>query len=192
MNASVIISIRPEWVQKIFDGEKTLELRKTLPKVKPPFRCYIYCTKARYPHEDFLVAIDQPTAERPFTSSHGYYGGGMVVAEFVCSEISRLDVPFPAYWEEVDQDALKAACLTYGQAHDYLGHRSGYAWHISELKIYEKPKSVWNFLKLPCLRDSVCSLCHYWAFSRQICTRNPMIQRAPQDWCYTAGVYEGD
>lgn len=189
MNASVIISIRPEWVQKIFDGEKTLELRKTMPKVKPPFRCYIYCTKARYPHEDFLVTIDQPISERPFT---GHYGGGMVVAEFICSEISRLDVPFPAYWEEVDQDALKAACLTYGQAHDYLGHRSGYAWHISELKIYAEPKNVLHFLRLPCEKETACNLCSYWVSSMQRCFRSNFIQRAPQDWCYTAGLYEGD
>lgn len=189
MNASVIISIRPEWVQKIFDGEKTLELRKTMPKEKPPFRCYIYCAKARYPHEDFLVTLDQPTAERPFTC---YYGGGMVVAEFVCSEISRLDVPYPAYWKEVDQDALKAACLTYGQAHDYLGHRSGCAWHISELKIYAVPKSVLHFLRLPCEKETACNLCSYWVSGMQRCFRSNFIQRAPQDWCYTAGVYEDD
>jgi len=189
MKKSVIIAIRPEWVQKIFDGEKTLELRKTMPKLAPPFRCYIYCTKSRYPHEDFLVTIDQPTAERPFT---GYYGGGMVVAEFVCSEISRLDVPFPAYWEEVDQDALKSACLTYGQAHDYLAHRSGYAWHISELKIYEKPKSVWTFLRPPCERESDCNLCPYWSAKLKNCMKSPYIHHPPQDWIYTVGPFSDE
>lgn len=44
---SVLISIRPEWCAKIASGEKTVEVRKTRPKMNPPFKCYIYCTKLR-------------------------------------------------------------------------------------------------------------------------------------------------
>ena len=41
---AVLISIRPKWVEKIVSGEKTLEVRKTRPKLETPFKCYIYCT----------------------------------------------------------------------------------------------------------------------------------------------------
>ena len=44
---AVMISIRPEWDEKITSGEKTADVRKTRPKVEPPFKCYIYCTKAK-------------------------------------------------------------------------------------------------------------------------------------------------
>ena len=44
MGKAVLISIRPEWVEKIARGEKTLELRKTEPKLETPFKVYIYCT----------------------------------------------------------------------------------------------------------------------------------------------------
>ena len=40
----IVISIRPEWVEKIFQLRKTWELRKTMPKGACPFTCYIYKT----------------------------------------------------------------------------------------------------------------------------------------------------
>ena len=44
MSKAVLISIRPEWVRKILNGSKTVEIRKTAPKCGVPFKCYIYCT----------------------------------------------------------------------------------------------------------------------------------------------------
>lgn len=41
---SVILSIRPNWCEKIISGKKTIEIRKTKPKIETPFKCYIYCT----------------------------------------------------------------------------------------------------------------------------------------------------
>lgn len=42
MSKAVLISIRPKWCEKIISGEKTIEVRKTRPKMNPPFKCYIY------------------------------------------------------------------------------------------------------------------------------------------------------
>lgn len=44
MSKAVMLSIRPRWVQKIANGKKTIEVRKTKPKLETPFKCYIYCT----------------------------------------------------------------------------------------------------------------------------------------------------
>lgn len=33
MNKAVMLSIRPEWVERILNGEKTLEVRKSRPKL---------------------------------------------------------------------------------------------------------------------------------------------------------------
>lgn len=41
----VLISIQPKWVEKIASGEKTIEVRKTRPKIDTPFKVYIYATK---------------------------------------------------------------------------------------------------------------------------------------------------
>ena len=42
---AILISIQPRWVAKILNGEKTLEIRKTMPKCDLPIDVYIYCTK---------------------------------------------------------------------------------------------------------------------------------------------------
>ena len=59
---AVLISINPEWCAKIASGEKTIEVRKTRPKMNPPFKCYIYKC-----------------------------GNGKVIGEFVCDEIISID-----------------------------------------------------------------------------------------------------
>ena len=41
---SVLISIQPKWVEKIASGQKTIDVRKSRPKLETPFKCYIYCT----------------------------------------------------------------------------------------------------------------------------------------------------
>lgn len=46
MEKSIIISIKPEWVEKILNGEKTIEIRKSMPKCELPIDVYIYCTKS--------------------------------------------------------------------------------------------------------------------------------------------------
>lgn len=62
MSKAVLISIRPEWCEKIISGQKTIEVRKTRPKMNPPFKCYIYKC-----------------------------GNGKVNGEFVCDEIISID-----------------------------------------------------------------------------------------------------
>lgn len=42
---SVLISIKPKWVEKIANGKKTMIKPLTRPSIKTPFKCYIYCTK---------------------------------------------------------------------------------------------------------------------------------------------------
>lgn len=63
MDKSVLISIRPKWCEKITSGEKTIEVRKTRPKLDTPFRCYIYCTVEMAGY-DALWVLDTPTREK--------------------------------------------------------------------------------------------------------------------------------
>ena len=44
MSKAALISIKPKWCEKIANGDKTIEVRKTRPKMNTPFKCYIYCT----------------------------------------------------------------------------------------------------------------------------------------------------
>ena len=97
---AVLISIRPKWCQKIISGEKTIEVRKTRPKLNPPFRCYIYCSKAK----ERLVGILRDGDENYGEIYHGKTvfiktGEGSVcdawgkrqkvIGEFVCDDILK-------------------------------------------------------------------------------------------------------
>ena len=45
---AVMLSIKPKYCELIASGEKTIEVRKTKPKIEKTFKCYIYCTKESY------------------------------------------------------------------------------------------------------------------------------------------------
>lgn len=132
MNKSVVLSINPEWCDLIKGGYKTLEIRKNRPRMATPFKCYIYQTG------EYVSAYDlSPWA--------GKYKPGRIVGEFICDAIDSFVIPHPSNFGEVGEevrDILEKACLPMLRAHDYLGHRTGYAWHISALKIYNTPKKL--------------------------------------------------
>ena len=71
MSKAVLISIRPEWCQKIMAGRKTIEVRRTRPKMNPPFKCYIYkCGNGKVVGE-FLC--DQIIEDRTYGHNEEFY-----------------------------------------------------------------------------------------------------------------------
>lgn len=194
---AVMISIRPKWCEKILNMEKRVELRRTRPKLEPPFRCYIYCTHGKRPHEDF-IATEWPNPQ--------FYGGGKVVGEFVCHRIDALArVGYMGSGEMPRYNILNAdarlrpakelfhrACLTEAEAEDYLKGRYGFGWHISEPKIYDKPKELSEFWFPPelycekercgsCPCDQVADVNGEYSFD---CEWKRPLMRPPQSWCY--------
>lgn len=82
MSKAVMISIRPKWCEKICRGEKSIEVRKTRPKLETPFKCYIYRTKGTVPHiiNDKWVQMEV---------------GGTIIGEFICDRIYELETRSP-------------------------------------------------------------------------------------------------
>ena len=192
MSKAVMLSVRPKWVEKIASGEKTIEVRKTKPKLETPFKCYIYCTLPKYPHEDF-IATDYPRPQ--------FYGGGKVVGEFTCDRIYKIDKDstdflFKAGGLSVYKQAAEEKCglcvaMTDDELHGYLGHCQGYGWHISDLKIYDAPKKLGEFWR-DCLEYSELST-NCWS-CKNVCgdvdetdcntDGRLYLHRPPQSWCY--------
>ena len=185
MEKAVMLSIRPKWVEKIANGEKTIEVRKTRPKLETPFKCYIYRTLPKYPHEDF-IATDYPMPQ--------FYGGGKVIGEFTCDRIYKIDKDstdflFKAGGLSVYKQAAEEKCglcvaMTDDELHGYLGHCQGYGWHISDLRIYDQPRELTEFRRA-CPSSWYCESCAmYWENNGTCGNESLYIKRPPQSWCY--------
>lgn len=199
MSKAVLISIRPKWCEKIASGEKTIEVRKTRPKLETPFKCYIYCTVEMAGY-DALWVLDAPTREKySFMAVCAYLenpkvankGNGKVIGEFTCDRIYELETRSPGgsyYVKGEDQpttnDVARQSCLTLKDMHEHLQAKAGYGWHISNLKIYDPLKELSEFSRPfeNCI-DKVCD-----EFGCASCENGGHIKRAPQSWCYVEEV----
>ena len=182
MSKAVLISIRPKWVEKIASGEKTIEVRKTRPKLDTPFKCYIYCTLQGC-NEFFRVDLVRDVAKW----NRGKWADrkGKVIGEFICDRIDRLapaNEPYGIY--DIDDDYVLQTCLENGALWDY-GHGTPlYGWHISGLLIYAQPRELTEFRR-SCPNDLFCEACAMYSNNNGICNNGALsLRRPPQSWCY--------
>lgn len=173
---AVLISIKPKWVERIARGEKTVEVRKTKPKIDVPFKCYIYETKAQ-----FIKSV------KGACTSYGY-GRGKVVGEFVCDRIDEYTFSnLEAEYRINDIDIAKT-CLNHPELIEYGKGKPLYGWHISELKIYDKPKELGEF-KPWCEKSrktdnnlEMCCNCKNAFFDEDGIFFGCGVTRPPQSW----------
>lgn len=160
---SVLMSIQPKWVEKIASGEKTIEVRKSKPKLEMPFKVYIYCTKNTPYNPVVDLHYKKDGKFLTFTT-------GKVIGEFVCDRIAG------------EGETIRGnACLTVEELQDYCNGKDIYFWHITDLKIYDKPKDLSEFEK-PCNFKWECSICERYNRIYRMCDK--AITRPPQSWCY--------
>lgn len=192
MSKAALISIKPKWCEKIANGDKTIEVRKTRPKMNTPFKCYIYCTLQGC-NEFFRVDLGGDVAKW----NRGKWADrkGKVIGEFICDRIDWIThigyTGIPNLVETRICDAatmrtspvgglLNAACLTHEMLNDYLVWGDGYGWHISDLRIYDAPRELSEFE-----RPYECNECDAkWATECNTCHEEGKIKRAPQSWGY--------
>ena len=75
---AVLISINPLWCELIGNGEKTVEVRKNRPKLKTPFKVFIYCTKAKTDGE-YLWTAKSTTIGKMHRSKYDICNGGVTI-----------------------------------------------------------------------------------------------------------------
>ena len=158
MGNSVLISIRPKWCELIAIGKKTVEVRKTAPKLQTPFKCYIYETLDKK-YEN--IGVYDPNA--PLYKNFVHYPG-KVIGEFICANIRPVLAGY-----------IHGACLTYDGITSYLGRNGhGCGLEIRNLVIYDKPKELSEFWSW---QPSV-----EWKDGYPMPTH--LIKRAPQSFMY--------
>ena len=161
---AIMMSIRPEWVAKILNKEKTIEIRKRFPKDYVGW-VYIYCTKDK----KYANLINR-----------GGFLTGMVVARFWCDKVEEIkaDLRESVYFGTHllgEPVLLKESCLSYNELNDYLKGKNGYAIYITKLEIFDKPKEISEFGRY--------YLCEY-ALTPFMHKEFVPLTRAPQSWCY--------
>ena len=188
---SILLSIKPKYVELIASGKKTIEVRKTAPQ-EVPFKAYIYCTKEKK-QDDIIWA--------------GIFGdrgkwNGRVIGEFICDRIICSQAYFDSqgknHLTNVFPDDIKKTCLDEYDLWDYIAGKAvkanqmydGYLWHISDLKIYNKPKELSEFSR-PCSYSGLCFSCKRTSFKKDgnlLC--NTKITRPPQSWMHVEDLGE--
>ena len=208
---AIMISIQPQYVCKILNGEKTIEIRKTMPKCELPCKVYIYCTMGkntivyveRKGEKDWFGNIAKQTliVTRP---KYDYMNStnetlGKVVAEFTLNKVDALERDLndwlPKNRYDVSNDLLKDINSNQEQLWNYGQGKTLYAWHIDDLKIYDKPKELSEFShyipnnkypKKECGID--CEDCMSYDSEHETCLDLYYLYRQikipPQSWCY--------
>lgn len=200
---AVLISIQPQWCELIASGKKTIEVRKSAPKEVPfKAYIYMTATKERCRFWEYITAYQNNKGDI-LNGSQKVIGEFICdkVDRFYCASVpyrkdynlgygSFLDngVYKVKGWHEgivcerddkyidtmLNNKDLEQMCLTAQEVFDYVGiGKHFYAWHITDLKIYDKPKDLSEFRKV-CLNGK-CSDCIY---------EECKITRPPQSWCY--------
>ena len=187
---AVLISIKPKRCELIASGKKTIEVRKTRPKIETPFRCYIYmtATKERCRLWEYITAYQNSKGDI-------LNGSQKVIGEFVCD-----DIIVDERGENADVFS-KYAQLSLVEQKKYGANKPLFGWHITDLKIYDKPKELGEFRK-PCIdKYQYCQSCKYGLVTLSpdeeeyamyhggyydtfdtVCTNR--VTRPPQSWCY--------
>ena len=162
---AIMISIQPQWVSKILNKEKLVEIRKTKPKCELPCKVYIYCTKPKkwWAFSNWGATSDELVwkIKDKVKMCNGLEVwddeceklNGKVVAEFTLNKVDTLERDLndwlPKNRYDVSNDLLENINLNQEQLWNYGQGKILYAWYIDDLKIYDKPKLLQVFFR-PC------------------------------------------
>lgn len=186
---SILLSIKPKYVELIASGKKTIEVRKTAPK-EVPFKAYIYCTKEK----PFIQKIRFGDIAISHTQISNNLYNGKVIGEFICDKVDMSFVGYiknePCYW-----DILDGSCLTKYEIMNYGKWKTLYGLHISDLKIYDKPRELSEFRK-PCDWNYDCCTCKRAKYeltkaeAKVFYGCDSELTRPPQSWQYIEDLGE--
>lgn len=176
---AVLKSIKPYFAYLIIKGLKSLELSKTQPQDEDfSGQVFIYFTKDKKSFNKI------PKDEREIFKKYI----GKICGCFTCDRI-LIDKTFGH-----DPNFIGQANLSQIEAAWYCTQSPIYGWHISDLKIYDKPKELFEFYKGGMLSYDDWLYAIYrgngGATSRYESYKNVFkMKRPPQSWCYVEEIY---
>lgn len=191
----VLASLKPYYYYLVGEGIKKIEVRKGMPKASDWDNEVL-----------FYMSKDEKSFAKIPKEFQGKYRKhfGKVGMQFICDKVERLE-------EHIEQGGLyytlvegfnEQAQLDNWELHDYGKGKTLYGWHISDLKIYDRPKelSEFNAVCRYINEDKSCHfrkvMCPYQQFdynedgSINIVECSRVIIRPPQSWQYIEDLGE--
>lgn len=148
----VLASLKPYYYYLIGERKKIIEVRKSALKNLPQDIVF-YMSK----DEKSFAKIPKEFQEK-YRKHFGKIG-----MKVICDKVERFTVGSLR-----SDDIEKLACLSYNEMINYFYKpeeldgktvKQGVAWHISNLKIYDKPKKLSEFYR-PCSYSGICYSCN--------------------------------
>ena len=183
----VLASLKPYYYYLVGEGIKKIEVRKDMPKASDwDNEVLFYMSK----DEKSFAKIPKEFQEK-YRKHFGKVG-----MQFICDKVERLE-------EHIEQGGLyyilsdtfnEQAQLDNWELHDYGKGKTLYGWHISDLKIYDRPRELSDFYrecKKPCKPNKGKILCITTkSLKMNGCNGKIPLTRAPQSWQYIEDLGE--
>ena len=208
MNKAILKSLRPNTVVNILNGDASILITKQCPKCDLPIDVYIYCTKGNKKDWHLIEVVDTDTGWEGY--EYDYYIGskgyldwcleGKVVAKFTLRKVEEIEcaIDYDHEWgrectyhtDSMCQEVLGECSCLYNDIDEYLDWKPdnivGYAYHIEDLVIFDKPKELSEFKKS--LRCPV-SDCRYCKYNKTVegdfyCKQSRKLTKAPQSYVF--------
>ncbi|MCR4661652.1 MAG: hypothetical protein K5765_06625 [Clostridia bacterium] len=186
---SVMLTIRLKWFYLTYKGIKTIEVRKTAPK---DFVGDVYEVVSKTNFEKDLMEI--PKNEREFFRQFkGKVGLKFTLnkVEEITSIISKIfnskvdDIRYLTTTMSESEVCYKSR-LEYKELKKYLDGNIGYAWHISNLEIFDEPKELSEFKTIH--KYKTCDDCPHFADDNYLycdkCEETKPLTKSPQSYTY--------
>ena len=162
MTKSLLISIQPQHLLKVLNGDKTYEVRKVVPKWVldklergETVEAYLYCTKGKpywyynFGYKEYVLCDDKNNLTYYHSDFQKVMGSnlinGTIPVKVVIDGYEKIDnEPYHHDWLKFG----KQACLNEEQWYQYFTWSKtggGYALHISKVEILDEVMKLWDF-----------------------------------------------
>ena len=221
---AVIKSVSPRICEKAANSDCTILVSKTAPKCGAPFKCYIYATEAKkWFHSGIVLTSNEllwlSSGKIKMCDGFELWADGedyqcvnnKVIGEFICDEIIEWQYDKGhQYYVEYPDDCTsyfpylkchsEATGLKCSEIEEFGKGKTLYGWHISDLKIYDKPKELREFSPICSYKnddgscqyrkvDCLYQQCDYNTDgSVNLITCGKSITHAPQSWQYVEEI----
>lgn len=157
---AIMVNAPPSICEKVANGDCTILVKKSMPKIDAPFKCYLYCMKAKTIGDIILCKSEENAKLFGYNTVKGINKGfaenediklkSKVIGEFICDRLIQYncDRDFQEYFVAGYLGAympLREMYLTQKDLMEYGKGETLYGWHISNLTIYDEPKELTEF-----------------------------------------------